>query len=133
MILGSPAGPGAVRVCVVSDATLGRSPDRVLQVVIEGLLAVDVPDADAATLRAVAAAAAAHAAGMPDLTRLGVRMVGALILVACFLPAGGHLARLPTQRRGRLLARFGRLPLFGDYIRLARGVGLVCYYERAPS
>ena len=117
----------------MSDATLGRSPDRVLQVVIEGLLTVDVPDADAATVRAVAAAAAAHAAGMPDLTRLGVRIVGALVLVACVLPAGGHLARLPARRRGRLLARVGRLPLLGEYIRLARGVGLVCYYERAAS
>ena len=115
------------------DATLGRSPDRVLQVVIEGLLSVDVPDADAATVQAVAAAAAEHAAGMPDVTRLGVRAVGALVLVACVLPARGHVARLPAQRRGRLLTRVGRLPLLGDYIRLARGVGLVCYYERASS
>ena len=124
---------GEVRVWLVSDATLGRSPDRVLQVVIEGLLTVDLPDAEPGTVRAVAADAAAHAAGMPDLTRFGVRIVGALVLVTCVLPAGGHLARLPARRRGRMLGRVGRLPLLGEYMRLARGVGLVCYYERAAS
>jgi hypothetical protein len=80
---------------------------------------------------AVAAAAAEHATGMPDLTRLGVGVAGTLLWAACLLPARGHLARLPAQRRGRLLARVGRLPLVGEYLRLARAIGLVCYYDRA--
>jgi len=105
----------------------------VFEVVVEGLLALDMPDADGATTRAVAAAAAAHAAGMPDLARLGVRMAGAMLVTICLLPARGHLARLPPRRRGRLLDRFARVPVAGEYVRLARGIGLVCYYDRATS
>jgi hypothetical protein len=116
----------------VSDPTAG--PGRsVFEVVVEGLLAVDFPDVEGAITRGVAAAAAAHATGMPDLTRLGVRMAGAALVAICLLPAHGHLGRLPPARRGRLLDRFGRLPVAGEYIRLARGLGLVCYYERLAS
>ena len=119
------------RVSDVSDLAAPSSADLLFEVVVEGLLAVDLPDAGDDTVRAAAAAAAVHAAGMPDVTRLGVRLVGALVVGACLLPAGGHLARLPARRRGRLLTRVGRLPVMGEYIRLARGVGLVCYYDRA--
>ena len=94
---------------------------------------VDLPDAGDDTIRAVAADAAALAAGMPDLTRLGVRVAGALLWSACLVPARGRLARLPAQRRGRLLVRVARLPLVGEYLRLARGIGLVCYYDRAAA
>jgi hypothetical protein len=108
-----------------------RSSDRLLEAVVEGLLTVDVPEAGSDAVRAAASAAAAHAAGMPDLTRLGVRVVGALVVLLCVLPAKGHLARLPAERRGRVVARLGRLPLAGEYVRLARGIGLVSYYDRA--
>ena len=106
-----------------------RSPDRILEAVIEGLLAVDVPEVDGTIVRAAASAAAVQAGGMPDLTRLGVRLVGTLVVAVCLLPARGHLARLPAGRRGRLVARWGRLPLIGEYVRLARGLGLVSYYD----
>ena len=119
------------RVADVSDLAVPRSADSLFGVVVEGLLAVDLPDVEADIVRAVAAAAAAHAAGMPDLTRFGVRLAGVLLVSSCLVPAGGHLARLPARRRGRLLARVGRLPLVGEYVRLARGIGLVCYYDRA--
>jgi hypothetical protein len=119
------------RVSDVSDLAAPSSADVIFEVVVEGLLAVDLPDAGDDTVRTVAAAAAAHAAGMPDLTRVGVRLVGALVVAVCLVPAGGHLARLPARRRGRLLTRVGRLPVVGEYVRLARGVGLVCYYDRA--
>jgi hypothetical protein len=113
----------------VSTPATVRSPDRILEAVIEGLLAVDVPEVDETILRAAASAAAAQAAGMPDLTRLGVRLVGTLVLAVCLLPARGNLARLPAERRGRLVAKLGRLPLIGEYVRLARGLGLVSYYD----
>ncbi len=100
------------------------------EVVVEGLLAVDVPDADASTRAAVAAEAAAHAAGMPDLTWSGVRLAGAALVVLCLPWARGHLERLPPECRGRVLGRFGRLPVVGEYLRLARGVGLACYFDR---
>jgi hypothetical protein len=100
-------------------------------VVVEGLLAVDLPDADRDTVRIAAAAAAAHADGMPDLQRLGVRVAGALLWSVCLLPARGQLTRLPPGQRGRLLTRLTRLPIVGEYVRLARGVGLVCYHDKA--
>ena len=50
-------------------------------------------------------------------------------VVVCLLPARGHLARLQAGRRGRLLAGLGRYPLVGEYVRLARGLGLVSYYD----
>ena len=121
---------GPARVAGVSDPTAPGRSRSVFEVVVEGLLAVDLPDAEDATIRSVAATAATYAAGMPDLTRLGVRMAGAAVVVICLLPAGGHLDRLPATSRGRLLERFGRLPVAGEYVRLARGVGLVCYYDR---
>jgi len=121
------------RVRSVSDLAAPRSTDRLFEVVVEGLLVVDLPDAGDDTIRAVAADAAALAAGMPDLTRLGVKVAGALLWSACLVPARGRLARLPAQRRGRLLVRVGRLPLVGEYLRLARGIGLVCYYDRAAA
>ena len=124
------AGPGSrATVRGVSTPALVRSPDRILEAVIEGLLAVDVPEVDGAILRAAASAAAAQAGGMPDITRLGVRLVGTLLVAVCLLPARGHLARLPAGRRGRLVARWGRFPLLGEYLRLARGLGLVSYYD----
>jgi hypothetical protein len=113
----------------VSIPALVRSPDRILQAVIEGLLAVDVPEGDGTIVRAAASAAAVQAGGMPDLTRLGVRVMGTLLVAVCLLPARGHLARLPAVRRGRLVARWGRYPLTGEYVRLARGLGLVSYYD----
>ena len=117
----------------MSDLAVPCSADSLFEVVVEGLLAVDLPDAGDDTIRAVAADAAALAAGMPDVTRLGVRLAGALLWSACLVPARGHLAQLPAQRRGRLLARVGRLPVVGEYLRLARGIGLVCYYDRAAA
>ena len=106
-----------------------RSPDRLLEAVVEGLLAADLPEADPGVLRVAASAAATQASGMPDLTWLGVRLVGGLLVALCLLPARGHLARLPAARRGRLVARLVRLPLVGEYVRLARGLGLASYYE----
>ncbi len=124
------AGPGSrATVRGVSTPALVRSPDRILEAVIEGLLAVDVPEVDGTILRAAASAAAAQAGGMPDITRLGVRLVGTLLVAVCLLPARGHLARLPAGRRGRLVARWRRFPLIGEYVRLARGLGLVSYYD----
>jgi hypothetical protein len=105
----------------------------VFEVVVEGLLALDLPDVDAATARAVAAAAADHAAGMPDLNGVAVRAAGAALVLLCLLPARGHLAGLRPTSRGRLVDRFVRLPVVGDYVRLARGLGLACYYELASS
>ena len=134
MVAGSRALVVAIRqarVRSVSDLAAPRSTGRLFEVVVEGLLVVDLPDAGDDTIRAVAADAAALAAGMPDLTRLGVRVAGALLWSACLVPARGPLARLPAQRRGRLLVRVARLPLVGEYLRLARGIGLVCYYDRA--
>ena len=119
------------RVGSVSDLATPRSTLPLFEVVVEGLLAVDLPDADSDTVRSVAAAAAAHAAGMPDLTRLGVRVAGALLWSACLVPARGRLSRLPPRQRGRLLTRLNRLPLVGEYVRLARGLGLVCYHDSA--
>lgn len=110
-----------------------RTVDPLFRVVVEGLVTIDQPGADEATIGAVADEAAAHAAGMPDLTRFGVRMTGALLVVACLLPARGHLSRLPAGRRGQVLARMVGLPLVGEYVRLARGVGLVCFYDRADG
>ena len=106
-----------------------RSPDRILEAVIEGLLAVDVPEADGTIVRAAASSAALQAGGMPDLTRLGVRLVGTLLVAVCLLPARGHLGRLPARHSGRVVARWGRFPLLGEYVRLARGLGLVSYYD----
>jgi len=117
----------------VSNPTAPGPSRSVFEVVVEGLLAVDMPDEEGATTRSVAATAATYAAGMPDLTLLGVRMAGAAVVLICLVPARGHLARLPPVRRGRLLGRFGRLPVVGEYLRLARGVGLVCYYDRVAS
>ena len=117
----------------MSDPTAPGRSRSVFEVVVEGLLAVNLPDVEGATTRSVAATAATYAAGMPDLTQLGVRMAGAAVVVICLLPARGHLDRLSATSRGRLLERFGRLPVAGEYIRLARGVGLVCYYDRPET
>ena len=125
-----PVGPGSrATVRDVSTPAPVRSPDRILEVVIEGLLAVDVPEVDPTILRAAASAAAVQAGGMPDLTRLGVRLVGTVVVGVCLLPARGHLAALPAERRGRVVTRLGGLPLIGEYVRLARGLGLVSYYD----
>ena len=117
LILAVAAGSRALVVAIrqarvrsVSDLAAPRSTGRLFEVVVEGLLVVDLPDAGDDTIRAVAADAAALAAGMPDLTRLGVRVAGALLWSACLVPARGHLARLPAQRRGRLLVRVGQAP-----------------------
>ena len=94
---------------------------------------VNIPEADGDILRAAASAAAVQAGGMPDLTRLGVRLVGTLVVAICLLPARGNLARLPAERRGRLVAKLGRLPFVGEYVRLARGLGLVSYYDMVAA
>ncbi len=124
----SPVGQAA-RVRDVSNPAPGRSRDRLLEAVIEGLLTWEVPGAADDDVRAAARLAAEHAAGMPDLSRFGVRVAGAATVAVCLLPARGHLARLPAGRRGRLVAGLGRFPLVGEYVRLARGVGLVSYYD----
>jgi hypothetical protein len=117
----------------VSDAVPVRSPDHILEIVVEGLLAVDLPEAGDDEIREAAAAAAAHAAGMPDLSRVGIRFAGVVLVSACVVPARGHLAGLPSRRRGQLLAQLGGLPFVGEYLRLARGLGLVCYYDRVAG
>ena len=105
------AGPGSrATVRDVSTPAPVRSPDRILEAVIEGLLAVDVPEVDGTILRAAASAAAVQAGGMPDLTRLGVRLVGTLVVAVCLLPARGHLARLPAETPRPLGDQAGTLP-----------------------
>ena len=135
MLRGATAAAPESRATVrdVSTPALVRFPDRTLEAVIEGLLVIDLPEVDGDILRAAASAAAVQAGGMPDLTRVGVRLVGALVVAVCLLPARGHLGRLPAGRRGRLVARLGRFPLVGDYVRLARGLGLVAYYDIVPT
>jgi hypothetical protein len=104
---------------------------RTFEVVVEGLLALDLPEADAATIRDAAAAAAGHASGLPDLTAFGVRAAEVALATLCSVPARGDLAGLPPGRRGEVVGRFARLPVIGEYVRLARGLGLACYYDRA--
>ena len=124
----SPVGQAA-RVRDVSNPAPGRSRDRLLEAVIEGLLTWE-SGGRRRRVRAAARLAAGHAAGMPDLSRFGVRVAGAATVAVCLLPARGHLARLPAGRRGRLVAGLGRFPLVGEYVRLARGVGrYFSYYD----
>lgn len=117
----------------MSNPAPARSRDRLLEAVIEGLLTWEVPGAGDDDVRAAASLASDHAAGMPDFNRFGVRVAGAVAVAVCLLPARGHLARLPAGRRGRLVARLGPFPLVGEYVRLARGMGLVAYYDVAAT
>ena len=66
---------------------------------------------------------------MPDLTRLGVRRrVRRPSRSACCL-RGGTWPDCPPGAAAAWWPGWGRFPLIGEYVRLARGLGLVSYYD----
>lgn len=96
------------------------------------LLVHDVPDSTVEERDLAGRYVADSVAAMPDFTRFGVRVTGAVVYVVLSLLAARPFRSLPERRRTAVALKLTRfsVPLLGEFVRLTRGLGLVAVYER---
>ena len=123
------------------DSSLARVRDRELTpetknasvpaLVASSLLRHDLPDVSPQECDAAAHYIDDSVAGMPDVTRFGVRIAGGAAYAALCVFARGSYRRSPEQQRAELAARLVGVPLpvLGEFGRLVRGLGLVAVHE----
>lgn len=100
--------------------------------VATALLAHDLPDSSPAERESAARYVDDSLRAMPDVTRAGVRIASAGVYVVLSLMGAAPYRRLRLERQAQLADRITRvrLPLVGEFGRLARGLGLVSVIER---
>ncbi len=114
----------------------GAEPPRSLAALVAAAqLANDVPDAQPAEIEAAARYVDASVAGMPDITRAGVRVASAAASVVLGALGRSPYRRQSAQQRSRTARALGRLnlPVLGEFNRLTRGLGLVGVFEERAA
>jgi hypothetical protein len=68
---------------------------------------------------------------MPDPTRWGVRLIGVALRMSCVVRVRRSFMKASPQQREILVRSVAgvRLPIVGEYVRLARGLALAGYYN----